>query len=131
MQIELTGIILFTEKYKECVEFYRDVLGLSFVFSKPALTILNFGGVYLMIESGGAAKPEQKCSKENPTILRFNVKNVELAASELRAKGVGVEVNTFDWGIVGCFTDPDGNRCELKDHSVYFHAFTPLYSQAA
>ncbi|BCL75094.1 glyoxalase [Jeongeupia sp. HS-3] len=124
MIFELPGIILFTENYAECVAFYRDALGLPDVFSKPGLTALNFGGAYLMIETGGVGGAGQKSVGENPTILRFNVRDVGEAASTLRRQGVAVEINHFDWGVVGCFCDPDGNRCELKDHSANFHALT-------
>ena len=48
-------------------------------------------------------------------MLRFNVDDVPGAAAMLLAKGVDVEVKTFDWGTVGTFHDPDGNLCELKN----------------
>lgn len=121
MKIELSGVILFTENYEACVAFYRDLLGLPYVFSKPGLTCLDFGGQYLMVESHGVARPHEKQRHENPTILRFNVNDVEQTARTLRDKGIAVDVRHFEWGVIGGFTDPDGNRCELKNHEACFH----------
>jgi hypothetical protein len=36
------------------------------------------------------------------------------AESELESKACPVEQLAFEWGSIGIFTDPDGNRCELK-----------------
>ena len=34
---------------------------------------------------------------------------------DIRKNGRSVEIEAFDWGVVGTFTDPDGNACELKN----------------
>lgn len=120
------GIILGTERYDACVAFYRDTLGLPVWYEKPGLVCLRFGDGYLMIETGGFANKntplERKPNSENPTMLRFNVKDVAAAARLLESKGVDVEVKVFDWGTVGTFLDPDGNACELKDADDPFFA---------
>ena len=115
MHIEQPGLILFTEYYDACVHFYRDVVGLPVLFARDTLTCFAFGGAYLMIESGGVAGRTEKPRTATPVVLRFNVLDVEAAASELRTHGVVVRVERYDWGIIGVFDDPDGNRCELKD----------------
>jgi lactoylglutathione lyase len=114
-QVETFGIILSTERFAECVVFYRDILGLPLWFEKGDLVCLRFGGGYLMIETGGSASNHLKATSQNPTILRFNVRSVENAARDLQARGIAVVIQVFDWGIVGAFTDPDGNACEFKD----------------
>jgi len=111
------GIILGTQKFDECVTFYRDTLGLPVWFEKTGLVCLRFGEGYLMIETGGVAATGRKTNAENPTMLRFNVVDVDAAAADLQAAGVDVEVTQYDWGRVGTFCDPDGNACELKDAS--------------
>lgn len=120
------GIILFTEHFDECVAFYRDTLGLPVWFEKPGLVCLHFGNGYLMVETGGFANqdtPTQaKSVNQNPTKLRFNVKDVETAARLLESKGVRVEIKVFDWGTTGTFLDPDGNLCALKDADDPFFA---------
>lgn len=114
-QVQTFGIILGTERYEDCVQFYRDILGLPVWYEKPGLICLRFGTGYLMIETGGMACDGRKPNSENPTMLRFNVNDVRAAAAELESKGVSVRVAEYGWGIVGAFIDPDGNACELKD----------------
>ena len=116
------GLMLFTQNFEACVAFYRDTLGLPVLFDKGYLVTLGFGSGYLMIEKEGVAVPAGKSRAESPVTLRFNVSDVETAAAMLSARGVAVEVRRWDWGITGAFLDPDGNRCELKDHHDGFFA---------
>ncbi|MDD8023926.1 MAG: VOC family protein [Paracoccaceae bacterium] len=116
------GIILFTERYADCVAFYRDKLGLPVWFEKPGLCCLRFGDGYLMIETGGAAQERRKSRSENPTVLRFNVPDVEEAAALLEAQGIAVTRKQYDWGTIGAFLDPDGNVCGLKNADDPFFA---------
>jgi len=120
MNFKLTGIILFTENYLDCVDFYQDKLGLPVLFSKADLTCFRFGDAYLMVEMGGVSSVSPKELHQNPTILRLNVADIETTAAELRERGVDVKISYFDWGVVGSFHDPDGNLCELKDHESLF-----------
>lgn len=115
LRVKTHGIMLGTERFQECVRFYRDILGLPIWFEKDHLVCLRFCDGYLMIESGGVASNGRKPNQENPTMLRLNVESVERAAAELGGKGVSVEIKRFSWGTVGTFIDPDGNACELKN----------------
>lgn len=108
-------MILFTERFDACVEFYRDKLGMPVWFTKEGLCCLHFGSAYLMIEKEGAWRDRRKTRDENPTILRFNVPDVVAAARLLEAQGISVDVKQHDWGITGAFLDPDGNVCGLKN----------------
>ena len=113
--IETHGIILGTERFDECVKFYRDVLELPVWYEKPGLVCLRFGNGYLMIETGGMARDKRKPNSETHTMLRFNVTDVEAAAKLLESRHVSVEVKHYSWGTVGTFDDPDGNACALKN----------------
>ncbi len=115
LEVKTHGIILGTERFEECVVFYRDALGLPVWYVKDKLVCLRFGDGYLMIETGGVARNERKSQAENPTMLRFNVRDVAASAELLRQQGVNVDLQTYSWGTVGTFIDPDGNTCELKD----------------
>ena len=53
---------------------------------------------------------------QSPITLRFNVADVDERAEWLRGKGVTINVSHWDWGTIGTFIDPDGNRCELRNH---------------
>jgi len=111
-----TGIILFTEKYEECVAFYRDVVELPVMYVQNDLTCFLFGGSYLMVEPDGIAKDKKDIS-QNPTTLRFDVDSFDESVKFLQGKGVDVSVQVYDWGTVGEFYDPDGHRCSLKKGS--------------
>jgi lactoylglutathione lyase len=115
IKVRTHGIILGTERFEACVAFYRDTLGLPVWYVKEHLVCLRFGNGYLMIETGGVARNGRKSQAENPTMLRFNVDDVEGAARDLRSKGVSVDVQSYAWGTVGTFLDPDGNACEFKN----------------
>lgn len=131
-QLVTPGIILGTERFEDCLAFYRDTLGLPVWFEKPEsrLACLRFGSGYLMIETGGVARSTgRKTQSENPAMLRFNVDDVEAVADWLRAKGVEVVVRRYDWGIVGTFLDPDGNACELKDAGDAYFAQVEGHTQ--
>jgi len=119
LAVERNGCILHTEKYEACIRFYRDTVGLRIEFEKnepgQILTIFDFGGAYLMVEPGGVARKEPKNAYENPVTIRLNVPDVDEAAETLRTKGIDVAVSRFDWGAIGDFCDPDGNRCQLRE----------------
>ena len=115
MDIAQPGVILFTQNYPACVAFYRDKLGLPVTQEKESLTKFAFGAAYLVVEVGGPPAEDEKTRAQNPTILRFDVVEVQAAADELIDNGVEVEVRALPWGVIGVFLDPDGNRCELKN----------------
>lgn len=115
------GLILFVQNYEPCIAFYRDTLGLRVLREQDDLVILGFGDGYLMIEREGVAHPEKSVA-QNPTVLRFNVADVEASAAMLRERGVEVAVHTYEWGTVGRFRDPDGNACALRNHYDGFFA---------
>ena len=111
-----TGVILFVERYDACVAFYRDVFGLPVVTTLDELTIFAFGDGYLEIERGGTAVDPAKSRQQNPTVLRFDVADLDDALARLQAQGVAADRFGFDWGDIAVVVDPDGNRCELKRH---------------
>ena len=113
MNIVQCGIILFVEKYEECVAFYKDVVSLEVAYTKDSLTCFHFGSAYLMVEQGGNSSQE-KGRNQNPTVLRFDVTDLEAATAKFQGNGIPVKKQSFDWGHIGVFADPDGNRCELK-----------------
>ena len=123
MDLKRTGVIVFTEQYEQCVDFYRRIVGLPEMFSlddeHSTLTCLDMGGSYLMVETGGTAMPGGRSIEQSPFKLRFNVADVDAAARLLEARGVHVVIRREAWGTVGDFVDPDGNRCSLRDEGSF------------
>lgn len=122
--LQQPGLVLLVERYAACVDFHRDIVGLEVYADLGDLVVFRFGDGYLAVEQGGIAVTGAKTVAQSPVNLRFNVADVEAQAARVRAKGVAVEVGTFDWGTLGTFIDPDGNRCEFRSHFDGF--FAPL-----
>ena len=123
MNIVRTGIIINTEKYDECVSFYKNLFGLKILFKEQygefQLTCLDFEGSYLMVETDGYARPEGKTIKENSTKLRFNVSNIEEALETIKAYGIEAEIIRNEWGSTINIIDPDGNRVGIRDETTF------------
>jgi lactoylglutathione lyase len=123
MKVERNGIILNTERYEECVAFYKDTLNLTIMFQLKEehsyLTCFEFGGAYLMVEKEGIAKDSEKSMSENPTKLRFNVSNIDDARDHLTKMGIAAIVNRQVWGSTINISDPDGNRIGIRDESGF------------
>jgi lactoylglutathione lyase len=120
--LEQAGLVLLVEHYDACAEFYRETVALDIYADLGDLIVFRFGAGYLAVEQGGTAQRAGKSAAESAVTVRLNVADVELEAARLRAKGVEVEVGTFEWGTIGKFLDPDGNRCEFRSHFDGFFA---------
>jgi len=118
MNFTKTGVILNTQNYEECRDFYGSVLGLPILdqigHGDDEITVFSLGDTYLMVEHGGTSRLDTKPINLCPTKFRFNVADIEGACDELRAKGVSVSLLRHNWGTTAEFSDPDGNRCALR-----------------
>jgi len=118
MEFTRAGIILYTQKYSECVSFYSTALNLNILFKidRPdeQLTCFELGGIYLMVEIGGCSHDGTKPVEHCPTKFRFNVADINAACIELENKGVDVKIRHHEWGTTAEFSDPDGNPCALR-----------------
>ena len=123
MQISRTGIIVNVEKYAECFDFYRHVLGLPILFQKSELNFelccFEFLDSYLMLESGGVADVQGKSVKKSPIKIRFNVDDINQASKHLQQKGINHVVEWYDWGANINIFDPDGNRIGIRDEQKF------------
>ncbi len=123
MNFTMAGIILFTQNYEDCVEFYGSTLGLEILhkIDRPGerLTTFLLGDTYLMIETGGVASSHRKTTRQNPTKIRFNVPNVLATSATLRQRGVDVRTLEHSWGMTAEFADPDGNLCALRSDAGF------------
>ena len=123
MNIVRTGIIINTEKYSECVSFYKNLFGLGILFEERygdfQLTCFEFGDSYLMIETDGFANPTGKTVKESSTKLRFNVSCIENALKTVTNYGIEAKIDKNNWGSTINIFDPDGNRVGIRDESTF------------
>jgi methylmalonyl-CoA/ethylmalonyl-CoA epimerase len=87
-------------------EFYRDTLGLQFLFAAgPTLSFFQCGGVRLMLSTneGGGDKPLS-------SMLYYFVKDIEGTQRELKAKGVE-------------FLEDPHMIAKMPDHDLWLSAF--------
>lgn len=106
MQTTCTGLVLLTADDAACVAFCRDVIGLEVLFQlhePDPITGFAFAGGYLLLEDGGVAKTGW--DPASLPRLRFNVRDLDAAIAELRAKGVDTHREGHHWGSVARFTD--------------------------
>ena len=118
MKFTRTGFILYVKKYLECVTFYRDILGLSIMFSTQELTCFAFGDSYLMVEIDDRINSKPTPGNDSQC-LRMNVRSVKECSDELIAKGLDVDYQEHSWGTIAKFKDPDGNLCAFKDDEKF------------
>jgi lactoylglutathione lyase len=105
------GFILLVGKFYECEKFYAETIGLRILYRKESLTAFEFGNGYLMLE---AKSSEIRKAPRGSFVIRFNFRNLVGASNHLKQQGIDVVIYGFDWGSIAAFTDPEGNRCELK-----------------
>jgi methylmalonyl-CoA/ethylmalonyl-CoA epimerase len=94
------------------VAFYRDVLGLRFLFeAPPGLAFFDCGGTRIML-----TPPEGPDERQYSSILYYEVPDIQAAAETLRARGAVFEQDPHVvarlgqvelW--MGFLRDPDGN----------------------
>ena len=98
-------------------EFYRDKLGLRFLFSAPpGLSFFDCDGVRLMLSAPEPGGDEPKGN----SVIYYTVEDVRQAADTLQSRGVRFvgephiiyRTDTYDlW--MAFFTDPDDNTLAL------------------
>ena len=87
------------------VAFYRDALGLRFLFSTPALAFFDCAGVRLML-----SLPEQASFDHPSSILYFTVPDLRVAYDTLTARGVA-------------FLDEPHLIAKMPDHELWMAFF--------
>lgn len=119
MKFDRTGIILYTINYKECVNFYENILDLNKMFETENLTCFEFGQSYLMVELDDEYNGQKIETERIKTCLRMNVPNVKILTEKLTAKHIKVDYQEHSWGTIAKFFDPDGNLCAFKDSEKF------------
>lgn len=97
------------------VEFYRDSLGMQFLFQVPNMAFFDCEGVRILL-----AVPEEGDSDRQSSIIYFKVVDIHTATDSLRDRGVVIisephlvaEMPDHDlW--MSFFQDPDENMLAL------------------
>lgn len=112
----LGQVALTVSDVERSTAFYRDLVGLRFLFSAgPSLAFLDLGGVRLML-----SKPEGEFVPGGGTVLYIKVPEISTAYEAMRARGVEFHdephliapMPDHDLWMV-FFRDPDGHTLAL------------------
>jgi len=113
---KVAQLLIAVENFEKGVSFYRDILGIPFLFSAPPqMAFFDCGGVRLLVGVMPAGQDAQRGST-----IYFEVPDIAAVYSALTAKGVGFKaephlVNRTPKSELWLaeFTDPDGNQLAL------------------
>jgi catechol 2,3-dioxygenase-like lactoylglutathione lyase family enzyme len=115
---EIRQIAVTVSNVEAALEFYRDILGLTFLFNAgPDLAFLDAGGVRLMLTT-----PQGAGSVGANSTLYFKVSDIGTTHSALIARGASSErepqltAKMPDHELwIGFLRDPDGNLIGLLE----------------
>ena len=115
MLSEIGQISITVHDVDRAVEFYRDVLGLEFLFPAPGMAFFSCGSVRLML-----AVPEKEEFDHPASILYYRVQDIGEAYETLVSRGVTFEgkpalvhkTETEELWMAS-FRDPDENVLAL------------------
>ena len=116
---KLSQISVTTHDLPRAVEFYRDVLGMPFLFEAPGMAFFACGEVRLML-----AVPTDDAFDHPSSILYFAVEDIEQAHEILTSRGVVFEqaphvVARLDGRVLrmAFFRDADANLLALSSET--------------
>jgi methylmalonyl-CoA/ethylmalonyl-CoA epimerase len=111
-EAKIAQVMIPIEDFEKGVAFYREVLGLPFLFTAPPqMAFFNCGGVRLLV---GVLPPGQEVQRGSA--IYFQVPDIHAVYSSLKSKGVNFKAEphvvhrtpqTELW--LAELTDPDGN----------------------
>lgn len=113
----LGQIALTVGDVERAIAFYRDTLGMPFLFGAPGLAFFRLGDVRLMLSIPEGADPRTMASP-----LYFRVRDIEATHAALAARGVEFvgpphivhrDATVELW--MTFFRDPDGNLLALME----------------
>jgi len=118
----VTQLLIPVDDFERGVSFYRDVLGISLLFSAPPqMAFFQCGAVRLLVGVMPAGQKTQRASA-----IYFKVQDIEGVHASLREKGVEFKApphvvnrsgQSETW--LAEFVDPDGNQLALMSEKTF------------
>lgn len=114
---KVRGALIFVEDIESELAFYRDVIGLRFLYRTPRFVRLDATqGTSLALITGGVASPDPKDFRSGGIVPEIIVDNLELAVRRLTGAGVRREdIVRTAWGAFCFFWDPEGNPLQFYE----------------
>jgi methylmalonyl-CoA/ethylmalonyl-CoA epimerase len=105
--ISIGQIAIVVHDLPKAVEFYRDMLGLRFLYEFPGLAFFDCGGVRIMLSF-----PENAEFDHPASILYYKVADIHAAWRVLEARGVKLEHEPH---VIARMPDHDLWICAIRD----------------
>ena len=113
---KVAQLLIPVDDFDKGIAFYRDVLGIPFLFAAPPqMAFFNCGGVRLLVGALPAGQSAQRGSA-----IYFQVPEIKAVYQDLVAKGVAFSAEphvvhrTASYELwLAEFKDPDGNQLAL------------------
>jgi methylmalonyl-CoA/ethylmalonyl-CoA epimerase len=102
---QIGQIAIPVKEQERAVSFYRDTLGMHFLFDVPGLSFFDCGGIRLLLDSPAGEKLDHHSS-----INYFRVDDIEIAYRTLIERGVE-------------FTESPHLIAKLSDHDLWMAFF--------
>jgi len=83
---QIGQIAVYVENLDRAVAFYRDTLGMTFLFQVPNLAFFDCNGVRLMLDR--PSEPESAGLKRGTSIIYYKVDDLQQAHATLTQRGV-------------------------------------------
>lgn len=122
MNLKMKYIILYVEKFEECLKFYKDILQLpikaehgTYIEFNTGTTILAMNTRQDVKELTGLPLTEGELQSSHFE-LGFVVENVQETIEQFREQGIKILVEPIvkPWGqTIAYIADPDGNYIEI------------------
>ncbi len=109
---------LYANDLKHLASFYQDKLGLRLIENDESCWIFDAGaGALFEMWGHGHASPRRKTTQEQSMVVGFLVERLEPVIASLSVRGVlaDTEIDSYLGTRWIYYTDPEGNRFELKD----------------
>lgn len=109
---------LYASDLPALADFYQRVLGLPIVSLGEGFCLLDAGGgATFELWANGVSAPPRKSPSEQSVIVAFAVPSLEAAISTLSRRGLkpDTDIGSFGDSRWIYYTDPEGNRFELKE----------------
>lgn len=118
LRIDASNTILYCDRWRECVDFYRDTIGLTVAFANDWFVEFNVTGAAMLSVADARRSTIPSASGAGIT-LTWRIDSVADAHARLIQRGVAMTPLSTRWGSTVCYChDPEGHRIELWTPAV-------------
>jgi catechol-2,3-dioxygenase len=113
IRIERASTILYCDRWKECVDFYRSTMGFAVAFENDWFVEFSVASTSMLSVADARRATIESASGAGIT-LAWQVDSVAGVRDRLVRLGIEVTPLATRWGSTVCYLqDPEGNRIEL------------------